>query len=98
MATNGNGDNGDVRSKSATDYPKLLDRAEVLRDGYEARWGKQRAEMRRLLADVPEREKIMQVIERAMDTRFALLEAQSDVEKYTRLRDKQVAESTPAAA
>jgi hypothetical protein len=84
--------------KSATDYPELLDAAEIRRDGLEVRVRRAEAHIRKLLGGHQNAEAIMQTILRPGDglavAAGKLALAERDVVRYQRLIARQ-AEDAP---
>lgn len=77
------------RTKAPADYDKLLDRAMLMYDGFNSRNQRMSIELANLLKDVPQREKIMQLLPRLAQNHADLFNAKLDVERYERLARKE---------
>src|SRR5262245_9099310 len=95
MPAKANGTNGTARGKAATDYAKLLDDAELMRDGLQLRVDRSMRELGRLLGDHPKGTEIRQLFERTAVNYGKLQLAERQVTRYTRLvADQTVTEVT----
>jgi hypothetical protein len=92
-----NGTNGTAvkAAKAATDYAKLLDDAELMRDGLQLRVDRSTRELNRLLGEHPRAAEIRQLFDRTAVNYGKLQLAERQVTRYTRLvADQTVTEVT----
>jgi len=75
-------------AKANADYARLADETELLFDGIQARTKRTAAEIKRLLADAPNREAIMQCFERHAYNVATERDIAARLERYVALRDK----------
>lgn len=75
-------------AKANADYTRLADEAELLYDGIKARTAKTAKEITRLLADVPNRDAIMQVFQRHAYNVATEKDIKARLDRYVALRDR----------
>lgn len=87
----------DVTQKSPPDYPRLLERAQVIERGYHTMWNERMEHLDTLIADCKDADKVRQLIPRLAQVWAEHYNAKLDLERYTRLAAKQAAGSDGAS-